>query len=163
VISPPGIGASRTPVEQFAGVAALELATLNALIDVLDEERNALTRGDAEALPTLIASKTDHIAALSRFSVERSRLLESEGIAASASGIRSFLGKDADAVDTWEHVLNAARKAAGLNAANGFLTSTRLASVSRALATLSIPEPGLYDPRGVNARNPSSSRTLSRG
>lgn len=154
---------AHTPVEQFAGVAALELATLSALIGILEEERDALTRGDAEALPPLITSKTEHIAALSRFSTERSRVLDAAGVAVSASDIRNFLGAKNDALDLWEKLLTAARKASGLNAANGFLTSTRLTSVSRALAALAIPQPGLYDPRGVNARHPGSFRTLSRG
>lgn len=163
MISPSGDTQSRTPVEQFAGVAALELATLTALIKVLDEERDALTRGDAEALPDLIKVKTEHISTLSRFAIERARTLEAAGVAASGAEIRDFLAMNQGALDTWEKLLTAARKAAGLNAANGFLTSTRLTSVSRALATLAVPQAGLYDPKGINTRHSSSFRTLSRG
>lgn len=163
MIAATGIKQTRTAVDQFAGVAALELATVTALIGVLEAERDALTRGDAEALPALIRNKTEHIAALSHFSTDRHRILEAAGIAIGAPEIRGFLGISQSALDGWEKLLAAARKAAGLNAANGFLTSTRLTSVSRALATLSVPQSGLYDPRGVNARNASSFRTLSRG
>lgn len=154
---------NRTPAEHFAGVAALELAAVTALIGLLEAERDALARGDAEALPTLIRDKTEHIAALSHFSAQRGRILEAAGVAVGAPEIRGFLASSQGALDAWEKLLAAARKAAGLNAANGFLTSTRLTSVSRALATLSVPQSGLYDPRGINTRNASSFRTLSRG
>jgi len=153
----------RTPVEQFAGVAAMELDMLTALIGVLDDERQALTRGDAEVLPTLIASKTDYIQALSRCAAERNHLLDAAGVTGDAAGIRGFLSPNAHAIQIWERLLSAARKASGLNTANAFLTSTRLTSVSRALAALAGPQPGLYDPRGTSARPFAPSRTLSRG
>ena len=154
---------SRTPAEQFAGVAASELSTLRELINVLNEERDALTRGDAEALPGMIATKTRHMAELSLCSTERGRVLSAAGIPASGSDIRGFLGNIPDALGTWEDLLSAARKAAGLNTANAFLTSTRLASVSRALAALTGTQPDFYDPRGINARSTSASRPRSQG
>jgi flagellar biosynthesis/type III secretory pathway chaperone len=163
VIQSPAGTTPRTPVEQFAGVAALELSTLKALIGVLNEEREALTQGDAEALPGMIASKTHHMAELARFSGERGRVLGAAGVAARGSDIRGFLAADAEALGTWEELLNVARKAAGLNTANAFLTSTRLASVSRALATLTGAQPDFYDLRGSNSRPAGTSRPLSRG
>ena len=158
-----GMTSPRTPVENFAGVAARELESLNSLISVLDEERNALTQGDAEALPELIASKTGHIQALAQLAAERAHVLAGSSVKMEGAEIRSFLAGNPPAVDTWDRLLAAARKAAGLNTANAFLTSTRLSTVSRALVVLAGPQPDLYDPRGANARPATASRTFFRG
>jgi len=153
----------RASVEHFAGVAARELDSLNGLISLLDEERNALTQGNAEALPGLIATKTGHIQALAQLAAERAHVLADASVKMEAAEIRDFLAGDQPATETWERLLAAARKAAGLNTANAFLTSTRLTSVSRALAVLAGPQPDLYDPRGANARPAAASRSLFRG
>lgn len=152
-----------TPVKKFAHVAARELEALNQLIAVLDEERNALAQGDAEALPALIAGKTGHIQTLAQFAAERADVLADAGVKLQGDEIRNFLAEDAPACQTWDKLLAAARKAAGLNTANAFLTSTRLTTVSRALAVLAGPQPTLYGPQGASAPAPATSRALFRG
>lgn len=161
----PQTGMSRhsASVDHFAGLAARELDSLNSLISLLDEERSALTQGDAEVLPELIANKTGHIQALAQLAAERAHVLADASVKMEGAEIRSFLAGHQPATETWERLLAAARKAAGLNTANAFLTSTRLTSVSRALAVLAGPQPDLYDPRGANARPPAVSRSLFRG
>lgn len=158
-----GTGTSRAPFEQFAGVVAMELSSIRALVGVLGEEREALTQGDAEALPEIIARKTRHMDDLARFSAERRGALNAAGIASHSDDIRSFLAASPAALQAWEDLLAAARKAAGLNTANAFLTSTRLASVSRALAALTGAQPDVYGPLGMSPRPAGFSRSLSRG
>jgi len=150
-------------LQRFAGIADRELEALNRLIDVLDEERNALAQNDAEALPVLIAGKTGHLEALAQCASERARVLADAGVPAQGEEIRRFLAPEPRAAETWDKLLAAARKAAGLNTANAFLTSNRLASVSRALAVLAGPQPCLYGPQGTATRGPTAPRALVRG
>ena len=154
---------ARSPLELFAGLIAEELSALRALIGVLNDERTALTQGDADALPGMIASKTRHMGELARFSGERRRMLEAAGVVAEGPQIREFLAASPATLGTWQDLLHAARKAAGLNTANAFLTSTRLASVSRALAALTGSQAEFYDPRGTNSRAFGTTRPLSLG
>lgn len=149
-----------TPAQEFAALSGAELEVMGALIAVLDREHEALRTRDEDALPALAAQKADLLHALSDCAGKRTGLLELAGLAIRTADIRHFLGEEPGAVELWEQVLVAAKRANELNMANGFILKQRLTQVDQALSLLAGPRPCLYDTSGARAHGLSASRSL---
>jgi flagellar biosynthesis/type III secretory pathway chaperone len=156
---PPGARAS-TPVQQFAGVAASELETLDAFIPLLQQEREALVSGNADLLAPLMTRKNMLLQSLSECGEARARVLKDAGVAATAEDIRQFVASHPEGARIWEKVLASARRASEINTANAHLTNQRLAGIGRALVALTGARPGLYDPLGSRAQSVTTTRRL---
>ena len=149
---------------RFAAAAAEELVAMQAFVALLERERGALGSGSADALPALTAEKTDLITILSRCAEQRAQLLGEAGVRSDATGVRQLLGTDRDAQGIWNNLLDVARRAAELNAGNGYLVNQNLTRLDRALDTISGSDRGFYSTEGLSAhRRAGSSRSLALG
>lgn len=147
----------------FAKAAAAELVTMQSFVALLEQERGALGAAKADALPALVTEKIPLLEILSHCAEQRARLLGLAGAPGNAAGVRQSLGIDSAAEEIWNNLLEVARRAAELNAGNGFLVNQHLAHVDRAMDALSGPRPGLYSTSGVTAYSSGASRSLAQG
>ncbi|MBI3529243.1 MAG: flagellar protein FlgN [Betaproteobacteria bacterium] len=147
----------------FAKAVAEELVTMQSFVTLLEQERGALGEGKADTLPGLAAEKTTLMEILSRCAEQRARLLGVAGVSGTAAGIRQLLGSDPDAQEIWSNLLDVARRAAELNAGNGFLVNQRLAHVDRAIDAISGPRTSLYSTSGITNYGSGASRRLAQG
>ena len=142
-------------------MAAEELVTLQSFVRLLEQERGALEEGKADALPGLAAEKITLIEILSRCADQRAHLLGIAGISGTAVGMQQLLGSDPGAQEIWSDLLDVARRAAQLNAGNGFLVNQHLAHVDRAIEAISGPRPSLYGTSGTTSYGSGASRSLA--
>lgn len=147
----------------FTQAAAEELVTMQSFVALLEQERGALGQGKADALPALAAEKITLIEILSRCAEQRARLLGVGGVSATAAGIRQLLGSDPDAQEIWNNLLDVARRAAELNAGNGFLVNQCLAHVDRAINAIGGSRTSLYSTSGIASFGSGASRSLAQG
>ena len=160
----PFASSATVPIGGFAAAAAEELVAMQAFVALLERERGALGEGSADALPALTAEKMDLMNILSRCAEQRAQMLGQAGVRVDASGVRQLLAADTEAQEIWTHLLDVARRAADLNAGNGYLMTQNLARLDRALNTFSGTNHGLYSTEGLAAhRRPGFSRSLAQG
>jgi flagella synthesis protein FlgN len=151
------------PIGGFAAAAAEELVAMRAFVTLLERERGVLGEGSPDALPALTTEKTDLMNILSRCAEQRAQMLGQAGVRTDASGVRQLLAADAEAQDIWNNLLDVARRAADLNAANGYLMNQNLARVDRALDAIGGGDRGFYSTEGLSHRRAGSSRSLALG
>ena len=147
----------------FAKATAEELVTMQSFVTLLEQERGALEEGKADALPGLAAEKTTLIEILARCAEQRAHLLGVTGLPGAAVGVQQLLGADPDARQIWSSLIDVARRAAELNAGNGYLVNQRLAQVDRAIDALSGPRTSLYSTSGITNYGSAASRSLAQG
>lgn len=147
----------------FAKAAAEELVAMQSFVTLLEQERGALEEGKADALPGLTGEKTSLIEILSRCAEQRAHLLGVAGGSGTAAGMQQLLGSDPDAREIWSNLLDVARRAAELNAGNGFLVNQHLAHVDRAIDAISGPRTSLYSTSGITNYGSGASRSLALG
>jgi flagellar biosynthesis/type III secretory pathway chaperone len=147
----------------FSEAAAVELVTMQSFVVLLEQERGTLEKGKADALPGLAAEKTTLLEVLSRCAEQRAHLLGVAGVSGTAAGVQQFLGSDPDAQQIWNNLLDVARRAAELNAGNGFLVNQLLAQVGRAIDAISGPRTSLYGASGITNHGSGASRSLAQG
>ena len=159
----PFASGSTIPCSGFAAAAAEELVAMRAFVTLLERERGVLGEGAADALPALTAEKSDLMNILSRCAEQRAQMLGQAGVRTDASGVRQLLAADSQAQGIWNNLLDVARRAADLNAGNGYLMSQNLARLDRALDTISGGDRGFYSTEGLAHRRAGSSRSLALG
>lgn len=137
---------------------------MQAFVALLERERGELHAGKADALPALATEKADLLEILSHSARVRARLLGEAGLPASADGVERLLETDAGARGSWNGLLEVARRAEALNAANSRLVSLQMARVDRALGALGAAAGDFYGTDGLSAqRRPAASRSLATG
>ena len=154
---------SGSSTDGFAKAAAEELVTMQSFVALLEQERTALGAGKADALPALAAEKATLLEILSRCAEQRASLLGIAGVPANVASVRQLMGSDPAAEEIWNNLLEVARRAAELNAGNGYLVNQHLAHVDRAMDALSGPRPVLYGTNGVSSYGSGASRSLAQG
>ncbi len=154
---------SSSNIGGFARVAAEELISMQLFVALLEQERAALSAGKADTLPGLAAEKATLLEMLSRCAEQRARMLSMAGVPATAAGMQQLLGSNPDARQTWNNLLEVARRASELNAGNGFLVNQRIAHVERAIDAISGPHTSLYSTSGITRYVSGASRTLAQG
>ena len=160
----PFASSATVPIGGFAAAAAEELVAMQAFVALLERERGVLGEGSADGLPALTAEKTDLMNILSRCAEQRAQMLGQAGVRVDASGVRQLLAADTEAQEIWMNLLEVARRAADLNAGNGYLMTQNLARLDRALNTFSGTNNGFYSTEGLAAhRRPDFSRSLAQG
>ena len=147
----------------FARTAAEELVTMRSFVTLLEQERGVLEEGKADALPGLAAEKTTLLEILSRCAEQRAQLLGAPNGSGTVAGVQRLLGSDPDAQQIWSSLIDVARRAAELNAGNGFLVSQQLAHVDRAIDAIGGPRSSLYNTSGITNYGSGASRSLAQG
>ncbi len=148
--------------QEFADAVTQELSAMRAFVALLDQESAALTGGNADTLSGLAAEKTTLLEILSRCAEQRAVLLGAPG-PAQTDGLRQRIGKDASVRANWNSLLDAARRAADLNAANSCVVDLKLGQVRRAMDTLGVRGTSLYGMNGISAYESGISRSLAQG
>ncbi len=137
----------------FAAGIRAEYEIFQEFHRTLQHEHAALLQGETERLLQLAQHKSELIEKLSRFSAERSRMLQGAGHENTPTGIAALLealGVDAATRKLWNDLLAVVREAEQINRSNGILIETHLSHNQKALAVLrAAANPGnLYGANG---------------
>lgn len=132
---------------------AEELGELQQFCKVLDTERGALEKGQADKLPALVQETSRLATRLGQLLSEREQALTQAGFESGRSGMETWLAQrrhDAKAQNTWKQLLDLAEEARRLQALNGKLIAVQLQHTQQALAALmsASGRPITYGPDG---------------
>jgi flagellar biosynthesis/type III secretory pathway chaperone len=141
-----------------------ERVSVQALVEVLTEERQVLSTGDVDRLGDSAARKRELLLHIAHLGEQRNRLLERCGASADRRGMENLLAANPGAHEPraeWEGLLEVAQKAHRLNQENGAFIDAGMRANQQALSVLmSAASAGTYGPGG-RALNPLSSRSLA--
>ena len=148
-----------SPNESHDGSALLaglkqESAAWQALLQVMQEEEQALVDGDADRLALLNAAKLTQLQAVSDHAQSRLAGLRAAGHAPDHSGMAAWLAQHAhpDLLARWQQLSDMEQEAQALNQRIGALIELRLSSTRQALNVLihsATRQGGLYDNAGL--------------
>jgi flagella synthesis protein FlgN len=142
-----------------------ESAGIQALVDVLMEERNALVQNELDRLADCAPRKRELLLHIAHLGEQRNRLLERNGVTADRRGIEAWL----DMHDTagaaraeWRALLELTQTAHNLNQGNGVFIDAGMRANQQALQALMCAGAAnsTYGPGG-RATNYLGSRTLA--
>jgi flagella synthesis protein FlgN len=122
-------------VEQFVELCRDETDLVSRLIAFLEQEQQALVRGDILQLEPLADEKGSALQALSERGRERQALLLQLGIA-SVAEVRVWVADKPEACDAWVKLEDTLQKALVLNQFNGSVIDTGLKNSQQALSVL---------------------------
>jgi flagella synthesis protein FlgN len=138
----------------FAENLRAELAVFRLFLGILQDEQDALVKGNTDHLTELAKRKTEQVSALSRLAENRSRLLADAGFGADRQGLEAWLERhDSPSNELrilWNDLLQAADAARQTNETNGSMIENRLRHNQQALAVLqsAANQASLYGPDG---------------
>lgn len=142
-----------------------DIGAIRRLLELIDEEFQALTERDLPRLEQLLGKKQPLLAQLSSHGTERSRLLVSLQLTADRAGLETLASRSALGAELLARSdeLNALlEQCQSANLRNGRIVHTSQASVRNVLGILrgGSDTPNLYDSRGGTAKI-ASQRPLS--
>ncbi|MDA8260109.1 MAG: flagellar protein FlgN [Betaproteobacteria bacterium] len=148
-----------SPNESHDGSALLarlkqESAAWQALLQVMQEEEQALVDGDADRLALLNTAKLTHLQAVSEHAQSRLAGLRAAGHPSDPAGMSAWLTqhKLPDLLIRWQQLNEMEQEAQALNQRIGALIDMRLTSTRQALNVLihsATSHGGLYDHDGL--------------
>jgi flagella synthesis protein FlgN len=150
--------------ELSAGIRS-ERAGIQALVEVLTDERAALSRGDTDHLADLASRKRELLLNIAHLGEQRNRLLERDGVTADRRGMESWLeahDQGGTARADWHALIELTHSAHRLNQENGVFIDAGMRSNQEALQALMSAGPvnETYGPGGRSMR-PRLSRPLA--
>lgn len=158
--------AINTPSDLTAHLKA-ELGTFREFTQLLQTEQETLIHGDVDRLIDLARLKSDKVVLLSQLAAIRNRFLASKSINPDQSGMEKWLkqhSKEAPgATETWNALLEEAKRAQHLNQTNGVMIENRLRHNHQALAALQAiaNQSAVYGPDG-QTHGPGGGRPLGK-
>jgi flagella synthesis protein FlgN len=133
-----------------------DIGTAEQLLELIDNEFQALTERDLPRLDTLLNDKQPLLALLQQHGSERSRLLQAAGLSADRDGLAALASRSpqgGELLARSEELSALLQRCQEANLRNGRLIRANQASVGSILGILRGGEtPGLYDSRGGAAR-----------
>lgn len=133
-----------------------DIGTAEQLLELIDNEFQALTERDLPRLDSLLNEKQPLLALLQQHGTERSRLLLDAGLNADREGLTALAGKSSagdQLLARSEQLSTLLQRCQEANLRNGRLIRANQASVGSVLGILRGAEtPSLYDSRGSAAR-----------
>lgn len=133
-----------------------DIGTAEQLLELIDNEFQALTERDLPRLDTLLNDKQPLLALLQQHGSERSRLLQAAGLSADRDGLAALASRSpqgGELLARSEELSALLQRCQEANLRNGRLIRANQASVGSILGILRDGEtPGLYDSRGGAAR-----------
>jgi len=150
---------------EFAAAIQNECAAIEALVQVLTEERDALSVGNTDHLMQIALRKRELLLHVAHLAEQRNRLLEQSGCTADRRGMEHWL-QTHDQIGTaqvqWRALLELTRSAHALNHRNGIFIDAGMNANQQALQALMSAgaAANTYGPAG-RALNPLSSRSLA--
>lgn len=130
-----------------------EAELLAGFVLLLNEEQDALKRGDAAALPALTQRKSELMDAMNSLAQLRNELLARSACGKDKEGMSAWLAQhpsDKSAQQSWAKLLQLAQQGRELNRLNGQLIQLRLQATQEALTSLNqqARQTALYGPDG---------------
>ena len=125
---------------QLQRILDQSLESVDALEDLLHEERSALELQDSEKLLAVTTSKTLCVRHLETLETERRSLCTAAGYEASDAGMMDLLkwcDDKSDVAPAWDRLLHSARQCEALNRTNGAIGRIRHEQAMSLLAVLS--------------------------
>ena len=149
---------------ELAAAIKSERAGVQALVEVLEIERQALTEGHTDRLSETASRKRELLLHIAHTGEHRNRLLERMGLTADRRGVESWLktGADRAAQAEWHAFLEIAQKAQRLNRDNGVFIDASMRANQHALQSLMSAGSAVstYGPGG-RSMSPVASRSLA--
>lgn len=150
---------------QFAAAIRSERAAIEALVEVLTAERDALSGGHTDRLTQIAPRKRELLLHVAHLGEQRNRTLENSGLSANRTGMERWLlvNDDAGAARAeWRALLELTQSAQHLNQRNGAFIDAGMRANQQALQALMSAgaSASTYGPGG-RALNPLSSRALA--
>jgi flagella synthesis protein FlgN len=127
------------PAASPAALVDLEIAGYKALLRLLDAERDALLRLDADAIEAAAAAKQAQVQSLEQLARNRKDALAQCGLPETAEGVTVWLGGrqgETHATGAWSTLLDLARAARAANERNGRVIARQRGHYDAALAAL---------------------------
>jgi flagellar biosynthesis/type III secretory pathway chaperone len=131
--------ASASPVATPSALVELEIAGYKALLRLLDAERDALLRLDADAIEAAAAAKQAQVQSLEQLARARKASLAASGLPETAEGVAVWMASSGDAASAahaWATLLDLARAARTANARNGRVIVRQRGHYDAAIAAL---------------------------
>ncbi len=150
---------------ELIAVIRSEREGIQALVEVLTDERTALSQNQPDRVVDLGPRKRELLLHIAHLGEHRNRLLERHGLSADRRGMEAWL-QSHDAAGTerseWRALLEATRKAHDLNQGNGVFIEAGMRVNQQALQALMCAGAanGTYGPAG-RTTNYLGSRTLA--
>jgi len=122
-----------------AAIIEREIELVSRFVAVLNEEQDALKRGDVAALPELISRKTPLVEQLNAIEGERLGALNLPAVTTERGVMEDWLARnssDTVAASNWIKLLNFAREAKALHELNSQLVDMHLRQTSEVLSIL---------------------------
>lgn len=138
----------------FMKALETERNTLDAFIEILRKEENALVKGKIEKIDYLASDKSRLIDELIQLDDHRNEYLQKQGLSLEKSSINAWLTEQhsgqSEIKILWNELLDLAKTAQQLNHSNGLIISTQLQHNQRAFAALhcAAGNVSLYGPKG---------------
>ncbi len=155
----------QTSTAELAAALRSERASVEALVEVLRSERQALDASDTDRLGRLVARKRELLLHIAHRSEQRNRLLERYGATPDRCGMEHLLDANDSAGESrveWRTLLDVTQQAQVLNRENGAFIEANMRANQQALAVLASASRSCntYSPTG-RSLNPLASRTLA--
>ena len=150
----------------LAGALRSERSGVQALVEVLSAERQALAAGDADRLADIAPRKRELLLHIAHLGEQRNRLLERCGVSADRAGMERLLdanGHASECRDEWRALLEVTQQAHRLNQENGAHIEAGMRANQQALSVLTSAArsaAGTYGPGGRSV-NPFGSRSYA--
>jgi flagella synthesis protein FlgN len=138
----------------FMKALETERNTLDAFIEILRKEENALVEGKIEKIDYLASDKSRLIDELIQLDDHRNEYLQKQGLSLEKSSINAWLTEQhsgqSEIKILWNELLDLAKTAQQLNHSNGLIISTQLQHNQRTFAALhcAAGNVSLYGPQG---------------
>lgn len=146
------MAASSADAAAFAARLGIERDTVKAFLKILQQEQDALTKGEINLLLPLAEKKSGLVTELAKFAGQRNQFLASQGYTPDRKGMEGWLKDNhgSSMAGVWRELLETAGAAQQLNQTNGILINTRLAHNQQALSVLmsAANAAALYGPDG---------------
>ena len=151
-------------IADLAAALRSERVSVQALVEVLTEERQLLAIGDVDRVGDIASRKRELLLHIGHLGGQRNRLLERCGASPDRRGMDSLLAANPNAHEPraeWQALVEIAQKAHRLNQENGIFIEAGMRANQQALSLLvSASAPGTYGPGG-RTMNPLSPRSLA--
>lgn len=151
-------------VAALAAAVHSERVSVQALVEVLAQERELLAAGETDRLADTTSRKRELLLHIAHLGEHRNRLLEKCGASTDRRGMENLLAANPGADEAraeWRSLLEITQQAHRLNQQNGAFIETGMRANQQALSVLvSAASAGTYGPGG-RTLNPLSSRSLA--
>ncbi len=123
-------------VHDFARSLSAESDRVEALLQILRQEREALLARDFDRVYAFARAKNEHLAELGALAEARGVNLRLQGLSPDLAGMNALVARVEELREPWQRLLTLAEEARQANFLNGRLIRTQMRFTSGALAVL---------------------------